>query len=262
LRAYSGKLVIALLGNLSRDLLPGEPPRAGGAPFHAARALRRLEVRAELYARCAAEDREELLLPVARLGTPVRYVPGESTATFRISYEGDRRSMIVEAIGDTWKPEDVPVLRESVRWVHVAPLARSDFPADTLARIARGRRVSFDGQGLVRVSETGELRLDGDFDPAMLEHVRALKLAEEEAEVLGDPAALPVREVLVTHGSKGATVYVAGEATYVPAFGIEGDPTGAGDAFSIAYVAARAGGLVPVAAARRATAVVADMLAG
>lgn len=254
--------MIALLGNLSRDLFPDAEPRAGGAPFHAARALRRVAVRAELYARCALEDREALVLPVARLGTPVRYVPGESTATFRISYEGDVRAMVVEAIGDVWTPDDVPVLRDSVRWVHVAPLARSDFPAETLARIGRSRHLSLDGQGLVRAPEIGELRLDDAYDPAVLEHVRVLKLAEEEAEVLGDPAALPVREVIVTHGSLGATVYVSGVGERVPAFGIEADPTGAGDAFSIAYVAGRAGGLAPVAAARRATTVVADMLAG
>jgi len=252
--------VIALLGNLSRDLLPGQPPRVGGGPFHAARALRRIDARAELYARCALEDRDALLLPVARLGTPVRYVPGASTATFRISYDGDRRSMAVEALGDSWSPDDLPHLRDSLRWVHVAPLARSDFPAETIARLARGRRILLDGQGLVRVPETGELQLDGDYDPAVLAHVQVLKLADEEAEVLGDPAALPVPEVVVTHGSRGATVYVGGVGHRIPAFGLVGDPTGAGDAFSIAYVAARSRGLRPVAAARSATTVVADML--
>jgi sugar/nucleoside kinase (ribokinase family) len=252
--------MIALLGNLSRDLFPGEEPRAGGAPFHAARALRSLDVRAALYARCALEDRDALLLPVARLGTPVRYVPGTSTATFRIEYNGDHRSMQVDGIGDTWLPDDVPLFSAATRWVHVAPLLRSDFPAETLARVARGRHLSLDGQGLVRASQLGELRLDDDYDPAVLEHVQVLKLAEEEAAALGDPAALPVPEVLVTHGVRGATVYAGGRVERVTAFAIEADPTGAGDAFSVAYVAARARGLPPVAAARRATAVVADML--
>ena len=252
--------VIALLGNLARDLFPGEEPRAGGAPFHAARALRSLGVRAELYARCALEDRDALLLPVARLGTPVRYVPGTSTTTFRIEYDGDHRSMQVDGIGDTWLPDDVPQFSAATRWVHVAPLLRSDFPAETLARVARGRHLSLDGQGLVRVPQLGELRLDDDYEPAMLEHVQVLKLAEEEAEALGDPAALPVPEVLVTHGVRGATVYAGGRAERVTAFAIDADPTGAGDAFSVAYVAARAGGLPPIAAARRATAVVANML--
>lgn len=253
--------MIALLGNLSRDLFPGEEPRAGGAPFHAARALRRLDVRAELYARCALEDRDALVLPVARLGIPVRYVPGESTATFRISYDGEHRSMQVDAIGDTWLPDDVPPFSAATRWVHVAPLLRSDFPPETLARIARGRHLSLDGQGLVRVPQLGVLHLDSAYDPALLEHVQVLKLAEEEADALGDPAALPVPEVLVTHGVRGVTVYTGGRAERVAAFGIEADPTGAGDAFSVAYVAARAGGMPPLAAARRATAVVADMLA-
>jgi sugar/nucleoside kinase (ribokinase family) len=253
--------VIALLGNLSRDLFADAPPRVGGGPYHAARALRRVHVRAELFVRCAAEDRDALVLPVARLGSPVRYIAGTSTASFRITYDGDRRMMTMESIGDPWSPDDVPPLRDAQRWVHVAPLARSDFPADTLARVARGgRRVSLDGQGLVRVPETGELRLDDDYDPAMLQHVQVLKLAEEEADILGDPAALPVREVLVTHGARGATVYVGGVPERVPAFGLTADPTGAGDAFSVAYVAGRSAGLRPVAAARHATSVVADML--
>jgi sugar/nucleoside kinase (ribokinase family) len=142
--------VIALLGNLSRDVIDRQGPRPGGAPYHAARALRRLDVRAELYARCALEDREVLVLPVALLGTAVRYVPGTSTATFRISYDGGQRSLAVEAVGDAWTPDDVPPLRDGVRWAQVAPLVRSDFPAETIARIARGRRILLDGRGLVR----------------------------------------------------------------------------------------------------------------
>jgi len=40
------------------------------------------------------------------------------------------------------------------------------------------------------------------------------------------------------------------------------DPTGSGDAFSAAYLSARAGGHAPVAAARRATSLVAALLTG
>ncbi len=253
--------MIALLGNLSRDLFPGTPARAGGAPFHGARALQHLPVAATIYARCALEDRDSLLPPVVALGTPVRYVPGTATATFEIDYEGDRRLMRVVSRGDTWLPADLPALADEVRWVHVAPLARSDFPPETLAAAARGRRLSLDGQGLVRTGRIGELELDDAYDPELLRHVWVLKLSDEEAELLGDPAALPVRELLVTHGSRGATVYVDGRPAHVPAFALEGDPTGAGDAFCISYLAARSGGFAPVAAARRATTVVASVLA-
>jgi sugar/nucleoside kinase (ribokinase family) len=87
-----------------------------------------------------------------------------------------------------------------------------------------------------------------------------LKLNDEEAEVLGDPAALLVPEVVVTHGSRGSTLYVNGRPEKVPAFPLPAEPTGAGDAFSIAYVAARSIGSTPSAAAGYATAVVGAVL--
>ena len=87
-----------------------------------------------------------------------------------------------------------------------------------------------------------------------------LKLSDEEAEVLGDPAALGVPEVIVTHGSHGSTLYVDGRAEVVPAFPLPAEPTGAGDAFSISYVAARSIGSSPAAAAGYATAVVGAVL--
>jgi sugar/nucleoside kinase (ribokinase family) len=252
--------VIALIGNLSRDLLPGRPPQAGGGPFHGARALQRLRVPARVIARCAEADRDTLLPPLVRLGTPTRYVRGESTNTFSFSYDGDVRTMSINALGDVWHPADVPEL-PSGRWVHVAPLARGEWPVETIAALARRRRVSFDGQGLVRRPEIGPLQLDDDFDREILRHIWVLKLADEEAEVLGDPAALGVREVLLTHGSRGSTIYYGGTSEHVPAHAIGTDPTGAGDAYATSYVVARNAGFAPVGAARRATAVVASMLA-
>jgi sugar/nucleoside kinase (ribokinase family) len=108
----------------------------------------------------------------------------------------------------------------------------------------------------------GPLQLDSEFDPELLRHVWVLKLADEEAEALGDPGALGVREVVVTHGSRGATLYLRGRIEHVPARPVGGDPTGSGDAFATAYVVARNAGFAPTGAARRATAVVASLLNG
>lgn len=250
--------MIAVIGNLSLDLEPS--PHVGGGPYHGARALNRLRVPARIVARCAASDRATLLPPLVRLGTPVRYVEGTATTTFAFHYEGDRRVMRLEALGDVWHPGDVPPLPPSVRWVHVAPLTRGEFDVDTLAALARRHRVSFDGQGLVRAPKVGPLELDTDFDPALLRHVRVLKLAEEEAEIVGDLAALPVREVIVTRGSRGATVHVDGRAEEVTTRAVDADPTGAGDIFCTAYAVARSAGFAPVGAARRAAAVVRSLL--
>ena len=189
-----------------------------------------------------------------------RWWCGPVAATFSFSYEGDARTMTIDALGDSWAPTDLPEL-PSGRWVHVAPLARHEFPLETIAALAKRRRVSLDGQGLVRVPEVGPLRLDDEFDRDLLKHVWILKLADKEAQVLGDPAELGVREVVVTHGSRGSTVYCGGHAEPVPARALPGDPTGAGDVFATAYVVARNAGFAPAGAARRATAVVASLLA-
>jgi sugar/nucleoside kinase (ribokinase family) len=192
---------------------------------------------------------------------------GTTTTSFAFRYEGDHRIMDVVAAGDSWTPADVAAV-EPRAWVHVAPLLRSDFPPDTLAALARGRRLSLDGQGLVRVGETGPLRLDPDFDPALLEHVAILKLGDEEAEVLlgrvdeSTVATLSVPEVLVTYGSRGSIVFANGRADEVGAWPVARDPTGSGDSFAAAYLAARANGHSPVPAARRATALVGALLTG
>lgn len=261
---------VAILGNLARDRVDGGPPRVGGAPFHCGRALRALPMRS-LIATKAAEADARLVRDLVRLGVPVRWHRSSSTSGFVIENDGASRRMVVDALGEPWTRDDVrgwlrPALA-GVGWVHVGPLARSDFGAETLAELARDRVVSLDAQGLVRAARTGPLVLDADYDPDLLRHVSILKLAEEEARMLIDPAdersiaALGVPEVVVTLGPLGSIVYADGVAEHVPAWPIhESDPTGAGDAFSAAYLAARAGGQTPTSAARRATAVVGSLL--
>jgi sugar/nucleoside kinase (ribokinase family) len=182
--------------------------------------------------------------------------------------------MRVEAVGDPWTVDDMRGwARDALGradWVHAAPLLRSDFSPATLGELARGRRVSFDGQGLVRRPEVGPLRLDAEFDPDVLRNVSILKLAEEEARVLvgeldaASLAELGVAEVVVTLGSRGSLVLAGGRLERVPARPFKGrvDPTGAGDAFAAAYLAGRASGQSPVASARRATALVGGLLGG
>jgi sugar/nucleoside kinase (ribokinase family) len=253
--------VIALLGNLSQDLRPGRPPHVGGGPYHGARALKRLGAPAAVVARVGRSERESLVPQIDELGVPAQFVSGEGTPTFSFTYDGDVRRMTVEALGDAWQPGDLPELPDGT-WVHVAPLSRHEFPAATIAELAKTRRVSFDGQGLVRVPQVGPLRLDADFDPELLRHVHVLKLAEEEAEVLGEPTALGVPEVLLTQGGRGSTVYADGAVEFVPANNIPVDPTGAGDAYMTTYVMAREAGVAPGEAARRATALVEALLTG
>lgn len=258
--------IVAVVGNLARDRLDERPPRVGGAPFYAARALRLLGRPARIVTKCAEADRDALLPPLEALGIPVSWRASAATAAFSFRYEGNRRLMAIDALGDAWTAADargwVAAGLGDAAWLHVAPLARSDFPPETLEALARGRRLLLDGQGLVRPARTGPLELDAAFDPALLRSVSVLKLAEEEAEVLGDVGTLDVPEVVVTLGSRGALVRAGGRCERIPAIHVPAsvDPTGAGDAFAAVYVSGRAEGHAPAAAARRASALVARLL--
>ena len=260
---------LALVGSLSLDRVDGGRPRIGGAAYHGGRALRLVGGRGRIVAKCGRPDRRELLPRLVALGLPVTLWSGETTHAFSFRYDGDRRQMAVDAVGDPWRPDELAGALAGVAAVHVAPLLRSDFPPEALAQAARRRRLSLDGQGLTRPGRVGPLELDPDFDHALLEHVSVLKLAEEEARVLvGEPSAAALRElgvpeVVVTLGTRGSLVYANGRLERVEARPVATtDPTGAGDAFAVTYLAARADGHAPAAAARRATALVAGLLAG
>ena len=244
-----------MIGNLARDVVGGGAPRPGGAPFHAARALRLLGGRTRIVARCARGDRRQLLTPVIALGVPVFWVESATTTSFELRYEGEERELELLDPGEPWSLQDVRDVGRT-EWVQVGALTREEFPLPVLAALARDRRLALDGQALVRPAQPGPVRLDADFDPALLRHVTVLKLAEAEAEVLGGEerlAALGVPEVIVTLGSRGALLLSAGRRDLVPVRRIESsDPTGAGDAFLAGYVWARACGHRPLSAARHA----------
>lgn len=257
---------LAVCGNVAIDVIDGRPPTVGGGPFHCGHALRLLDRPARIVAKCAPEDRPLVVPLLASLGVPLTLVDGTTTASCGLSYDGEARRTELLAVGDPWSIADVAAV-DGLEWVHVAALARSDFPPETLAELARGRRVSYDGQGLVRAPTLGPVKLDAGFDRSVLEHISFLKLAQEEAAtVLPDNSkdavfALGVPEVVITLGSEGSIVYAGGRRDEVPCHPITGvDLTGCGDAYAVGYLAARSDGLAPVAAARRATALVALLL--
>jgi sugar/nucleoside kinase (ribokinase family) len=260
---------LAVIGPLARDVVDGRERGIGGGPWYAARALRALGQEAVVVAKCGEPQRRSYLRRLASLGLPVSLAAAGDTTSFSFRYDAEgRREMHVEAVGEPWTEADEPerTLRR-VEWVHVAPLLRGDFPPETLERIARRRKMLLDGHGLVRARRLGPLALDGDFDPVVLRHVSILKLAEEEAQaILGNGKleelrALGVPEVVVTFGAGGSLVLTRDAAVRVVARPTRGDPTGAGDAFSTAYLCARAGGHGPISAARRASALVSALLA-
>jgi sugar/nucleoside kinase (ribokinase family) len=260
---------LGVVGLVSLDRVDGGLPRLGGAPFYAAQALRLLGHPSLIATKIAPEDSGRGL---HALGIPVYSRPAARTITFRIENDGDHRTMEIEALGEPWTPEDVQGwLEDPLRradWVHAGALTRADFPAETLALLGRKRVLSFEGQGLVRPAELGEVRVDADYDRQVLRHVDILKLSEHEADALGlrlderSLASLGVPEVVVTLGSRGSVVFADGLAERVPARPVDAlDPTGSGDKFMAAYLTYRRQRHSPRSAARLAGEVVRALLA-
>ena len=240
---------LAVVGQLSRDVIAGGEPRIGGPPWHASRALRALGVDARIVAKCGEREAVEYGRMLETLDLPFDLVVGAETTAFSFSYDANGiRTMAIDVVGDPWREDELSL--DGIEWMYLAPLLRGEVD---IAATAQGRRVLLDAHGLVRVPEPGPLRLDDDFDRADLAHVSMLKLADEEAAVVGD---VHVPEVIVTHGARGATV----NGVLVTAEAVDRDPTGAGDMFGAAYLVSRSEGADPVDAARRAAAVVSELL--
>jgi sugar/nucleoside kinase (ribokinase family) len=252
---------LGVVGLVSLDRVDGGLPRLGGA-------LRLLGHPAVLVTKLAAEDSRRSL---HALGFPVVSRPAARTIAFRIENAGDGRHLEIEEVGEAWTPEDartwVGQALAHADWVHAGALTRADFPAETLASLRRGRRLSLDAQGLVRPAQAGAVVPDDAYDPAVLRHVDVLKLAREEAETLGlgyderSLRSLGVREIVVTLGPAGCVVYSDGLAEHVPTRPLEvADPTGAGDAFMVAYLSYRRQRHAPTSSARLASEVVHRLL--
>ena len=259
------------MGNLAIDVIDGAPPSPGGCASFAGVALASVDVPGRIAAMAAERDHALFDSLAERLGPLLTILPSDRTSSFRLDYvDVDHRQMSVDAIGPAWREAEVAAADPDTTWLHLAPLLRTDFPAETLALLdARGHSIVYDGQGLVRADRVGPLALDRHFEPEMLSHISVLKLAEDEAVIVADgefdastAERLGVPEILVTFGSEGCDIYSEGSVVRVPAaWRVDGvQTTGAGDMFTACYTAHRAAGADQREAVERASELVAREL--
>ena len=262
---------VTVLGNLAIDTINGAPPSPGGCASFAGVALHDAGGPGRIIAMGAEVDHALFDGLRERFGSLVQILPSETTSAFSLDYDDtDHRHMGVLAIGPVWTAAAVELADPVTTWVHLAPLLRTDFGTEALAALAaRGHRVAYDGQGLVRADRLGSLVEDRHFPTELLAHIDILKLAEDEAVIVADgefdvstAKRLGVPEILVTYGSEGCDIYLHGEVERVPAAWrvLDVQTTGAGDMFTACYVAHRASGAEPRHAAELASALVAREL--
>jgi sugar/nucleoside kinase (ribokinase family) len=213
-------------GTVDEISLDGGPVQArpGGTPLYAARALR-------------LAGAEPVVIETGMLRS-------------HLQHDGDGTRQQLSSLPEPLTPARARALLPALsgcRWLLLGGQTGGDFPAETLALLsAAGHRLCLDGQGLVRGSDTGPVRMRA-IAAAAVAGVTALKLNAAEAEAAGP---LPVPEQLVTMAAAGCLVTTAGATTRIAGSGRAfADPTGAGDSFGALYCLARTRGLDPAAAA-------------
>lgn len=192
---------------------------------------------------------------IRQMGIDTICYPSRDTVFFENIYGADsnERRQRVLAKSDPFTLEEMKPLDAKI--FHLGCLMADDFSPEVVEYLATKGTVSIDVQGYLRKVVGEEVHaIDWKDKQRILACTGILKLNEEETRVITGLqdireaakaiAKMGVKEVVVTLGSYGSTIYAEGEfhdiPTYQPARVV--DATGCGDTFSAGYLYCRAQG--------------------
>lgn len=257
------KTKILVIGGASLDRLQGAADLVpGGGGMYTAMAAVRSGAAVTLYAPLPTPMPKPLAPVDQRLNWIGPAIPADELAHFEIHYEQERAIYVVSEFGseDTLSTAELPADLGEFDVVHIITLG------DVRQQLAVLR--SCRARGATRISAGTALELI-EAHPAVAKAVMAeadiLFMNEQEAiRLFGNAAAVRSaahQVIYVTHGKDGASVIQGSTRTQLPAAAATvQDPTGAGDTFCGATIVGLASGQHPVAAARRAIPLAAEMI--
>lgn len=180
----------------------------------------------------------------------LKRVRGASTTQFVIKYqEGWKRKLQLKARAPPITANDLPYSLQA-KAVHVAPIA-NELSEELVTKLRKATRIlTLDPQGFVRgFDRKGNVSLKCWRGQSVLEQVDVYKSSLNEIEAVTGTNNLQlatrrigdygVKIVIVTRGMHGSTMFFDNKLYNIPAYASKTvlDPTGAGDAFSGAFLA-------------------------
>lgn len=239
------------IGHICADLQPDGTTRLGGTALFAALTAHALGLSVGIVTACG----HDLDLSALPADIAVLRQPSPSTTIFENRYTASGRTQLLHAQASAIDLGLVPDTWRSAPMVHLAPIMQ-DVPlgTDITAQFPRAV-VAATPQGWLRHVHASRLVTT---TPALLRElplsdIDIVVLSEEDVqgeETLVQQLSRRVRIVVLTRAERGASVLHAGQIVEVPAARADvADPTGAGDVFAAAFLAATAEGQDPVGAA-------------
>jgi sugar/nucleoside kinase (ribokinase family) len=244
---------VAVVGHFSIDsiLLPSRPHSfmvLGGSVTYVSLVTKRLEGTASIISKIGGDFPEAYLWWLKEEGIDITGViknEAEKSTRFELQYNSDLSNRTLK-LNSKASPIELDDLPNEVRAkaIHIAPIA-GEISLEVAEHLKHCTKVlSLDPQGLLRkFDEAGNVTCCSSMDKHLLDLVNIYKSSSDEIITLtGQPnlkSAIKavhdhgVETVIVTLGSKGATLSVEKTAYNIPACPSKAfvDPTGAGDVF-------------------------------
>ncbi|MGZ3752053.1 MAG: PfkB family carbohydrate kinase [Mucilaginibacter sp.] len=221
---------------------------AGGTAFYFSSALQNLNVN-YLLVTALGDSEMHYVTDLRNKGIEVKVQPSTHTVYFENIYADnqDNRTQNVLETADPFTLESLSSVDAKI--FHLGPLLADDISTDLIKTLSGKGRVSLDAQGYLRkVVNKKVYPVDWQDKKIALQYVDILKADEAEMEVLTGYKKVSegakiladwgVKEVVITNGSMGSTIYNNGIFYDIPAYmpHVVVDATGCGDTYMAGYL--------------------------
>ena len=248
---------ICCIGHITLDKVitpSSEVHMPGGTSFYFSYALHKMHVGYRLIT-ALAEKEHYIVDQLMAEGLRVTALTSQHTVCFENIYseDQDHRTQRVTQKADAFRPDQLSNVNSRI--FHLGPLLADDIPLDVIKFLAAKGTLSLDVQGYLReVNNEKVLAIDWPEKAEALKFVDILKANDAEMEVLTgisdiyegakNLAAMGVKEVVITLGSKGSLIYSGGVFYEIPAYPPSAvvDATGCGDTYMAGYLFQRSKG--------------------